>query len=128
MTNTETITWHDYKPGDVTTKLHRLFRHSEEVDNMSVQIGEVRTFPHPKRDEEQMRKILEEVEELRVEWENVDKCGCSEGYGCPNVDRLKEEAADVFTAICNLLAAIGVDDMRGAMAECEARNRERGRL
>jgi NTP pyrophosphatase (non-canonical NTP hydrolase) len=95
---------------------------------MSVNIGEVTTFPHPKRDQEQMNKILEEVNELFVEWRKVDKCGCDVSHHCPNVDRLIEEAADTIEAICNLLAALGVDDMREAMHACEERNRERGRL
>lgn len=135
MTNTETINWHDYKPGDVQTKLHRLFRHSEEVDNMSVQIGEVATFPDAKADKAQVLKIAEEYSEVFSAWEDyakfeprqyeneIDYCECTEARR-----HLVDECADLITATCNLLAALGVDDMSGAMTECEQRNRERGRL
>ncbi|MBR2681254.1 MAG: hypothetical protein IKE23_10995, partial [Exiguobacterium sp.] len=93
---------------------------------MPVTIGEVTTFPHPRRDQEQMNKILEEVNELFVEWRKVDKCGCDASYHCDNVNRLIEEAADTIEAICNLLAALGVDDMRGARRACAERTRARG--
>lgn len=125
MTNNETITWHDYKPGDVQTKLHRLFRHSEEVDNMSVRIGDVVTFANPKADKAQVIKIVEEYSEIYSAWEDYDRNGYL--YSEERA-HLVDECADLITATCNLLAALGVDDMRGAMAECEERNRERGRL
>lgn len=123
MTNTETINWHDYKPGDVQSKLHRLFRHSEEVDNMSVRIGDVVTFANPKADKAQVMKIAEECMEFFAEWQILPR-----GLEAENCSYLVAECADLITAVCNLLAALGVDDMRGAMAECEQRNRERGRL
>jgi len=125
MTNNETINWHDYKPGDVQSKLHRLFRHSdsEEVDNMSVRIGTVITFPDVKPDKAQVMKIAEECMEVFAEWQILPR-----GLEAENCSYLVAECADLITAICNLLAALGVDDMRGAMAECEQRNRERGRL
>lgn len=127
--------WHDYKPGDVQTKLHRLFRHSEEVDNMSVRIGDVTTFANVQADKAQVVKIGEECMEVYSAWEDyakfeprqyeneIDYCECTEARR-----HLVDECADCITAICNLLAALGVDDMRSAMAACEERNRERGRL
>lgn len=36
--------------------------------------------------------------------------------------------ADVIQATLNLVAALGVEDMRPWMDECEKRNRERGRI
>lgn len=134
MTNTETITWHDYKPGDVQSKLHRLFRHSEEVDNMSVRIGTVITFPDVKPDKAQVVKIGEECMEVYSAWELYTGITLTEGEQSESPIRmaarahLVDECADCITAICNLLAALGVDDMRGAMRACEERNRERGRL
>ena len=116
-------TWHDYKPGDVQSKLHRLFRHSEEVDNMSVQIGTVITFPDVKPDKAQVVKIGEECMEVYSAWEDWEST-----HDYELLPHLVDECADLITATCNLLAALGVDDMRGAMAECEERNRERGRL
>lgn len=123
MTNTETINWHDYKPGDVQTKLHRLFRHSEEVDNMSVRIGTVITFPDVKPDKAQVVKIGEEAMEVYSAWEDWQSTHDEE-----LLPHLVDECADLITATCNLLAALEVDDMREAMRACEARNRERGRL
>ena len=123
MTNNETINWHDYKPGDVQSKLHRLFRHSEEVDNMSVRIGDVITFANVQADKSQVVKIGEETMEVYSAWEDWEST-----HDYELLPHLVDECADCITAICNLLAALGVDDMRGAMAECEERNRERGRL
>ena len=128
-------TWHDYKPGDVTTKLHRLFRHSEEVDNMSVRIGDVITFAHPKADKAQVLKIAEEEHEVFSAWEDyakfeplqyeneIDYCDYMQAR-----EHLINECADLITATCNLLAALGIDDMIGAMNYCVERNRKRGRL
>jgi len=115
--------WHDYKPGDVQSKLHRLFRHSEEVDNMSVRIGDVVTFVNVQADKAQVVKIGEEAMEVYSAWEDWESTHDEE-----LLPHLVDECADLITATCNLLAALGVDDMSGAMAECEARNRERGRL
>lgn len=135
MDDSKTINWHDYKPGDVQTKLHRLFRHSEEVDNMSVRIGEVITFAHPKADKAQVLKIAEEEHEVFSAWEDYDELNRFEAFDELSQSDLIEarahlvdECADLITATCNLLAALGVDDMRDAMEACERRNRERGRL
>lgn len=107
---------------------------------MPVTIGTVTTFPHPKADKEQAVKILEECAEVLEEvkkaklspftlWKlsngDIEHASISEKLGRK---RIIEECADVIQATCNLLAALGVDDMRGAMAACEERNRERGRL
>lgn len=123
MTNNETITWHDYKPGDVQTKLHRLFRHSEEMDNMSVQIGTVITFPDVKPDKAQVVKIGEECMEVYSAWEDWEST-----HDYELLPHLVDECADLITATCNLLAALGIDDMIGAMNYCVERNRKRGRL
>ena len=42
--------------------------------------------------------------------------------------RLLDECADVIQATLNLVAALGVEDMRPWMDECERRNRERRRI
>lgn len=115
--------WHDYKPGDTQTKLHRLFRHSKEVDNMSVRIGTVITFPDVKPDKAQVVKIGEEVMEVYSAWEDWEST-----HDCELLPHLVDECADCITAICNLLAALDVDDMHGAMNYCVERNRKRGRL
>lgn len=43
-------------------------------------------------------------------------------------ERLLDECADVIQATLNLVAALGVEDFRPWMKECERRNRERGRI
>lgn len=40
----------------------------------------------------------------------------------------KASVQDVIQAVCNLLVAVGVDDMTEVMERCEQRNRERGRM
>lgn len=99
---------------------------------MPVTIGEVTTFPHPKADKAQVLKIGEECMEVFSAWEMYTGATITEG-GQSVISRaarnaLVDECADVIQAVTNLLAALGVDDMRRAMRACEARNRERGRL
>ena len=43
-------------------------------------------------------------------------------------ERLLDSCADVIQATLNLVAALGVEDFRPWMKECERRNRERGRI
>ena len=102
---------------------------------MSVQIGEVATFPGVRADKAQVVKIAEEYGEIYSAWERLQQSERAHKYAHTPYEEIKyakrllvDECADCITAICNLLAALGVDDMSGAMAECEQRNRERGRL
>ena len=90
---------------------------------MPVNIGEVTTFPHPKADKEQVLKIAEEEHEVFSAWEDWQSTLDPE-----LLPHLVDEIADTIQACANLAAALGVDDMRDAMAACEQRNRERGRL
>ena len=94
---------------------------------MPVTIGEVTTFANTQADKAQVLKVLEEAAEVFGAWQAFDK---SDGFPAINfsAENLVDECADLITATCNLLAALGVDDMRDAMAACEQRNRERGRL
>ena len=86
-------------------------------------IGEVRTFPGVKADKAQVLKIGEECMEVFSAWEDWQSTLDEE-----LLPHLVDEIADVIQACSNLAVAVGVDDMRPAMAECEQRNRERGRL
>lgn len=96
-----------------------------------VNLGSVATFKDVKADKEQVVKIAEEWGEVYSAWEK-----CSEEDLAPDCYHnmfsahayLVDECADVIQATCNLLAAIGVEDMAWAMKRCEERNRERGRL
>lgn len=110
---------------------------------MTVTIGEVTTFANPKADKTQAIKVLEEAAEVFGAWQTVDKCTdyydgyrcsvydggtCDARTNCRYVQALVNEIADTIQACANLATALGVDDMREAMRECEGRNRERGRL
>lgn len=88
---------------------------------MSVYIGDVQTFAGVIADKPQVLKIGEEVMEVFSAWEDYKYA--------PEFrkDALIAEIADVIQAACNLLAAVGVDDMRQPMQACYVRNRERGR-
>ena len=96
---------------------------------MTVTIGDVSTFPHPRADKQQATKILEESAEVYAAWQALQtwtKDGGSE-LATPFVDNVKAECADLITAVSNLLDALGVEDMHKEMKACERRNRARGR-
>ena len=100
-----------------------------------VNIGEVMTFPHPKADKEQVMKIAEEEHEVFSAWEKLEEIKQMRKFNYASWAQvqmykrfLMNECADLITATANLLDALGVDDMRGAMKACEERNRQRGRL
>ena len=88
----------------------------------SVTIPSVRTFAHVEADKAQVMKVAEESLEVFSAWENF-RDDASDVKRSAVVD----ECADVIQAVCNLLSALGVDDMTEAMAACERRNEERGR-
>ena len=115
----------------------------KDGDSMSVILGTIDTFPNPKADKAQVLKIGEECMEVFSAWETVNGCvlredgqclsqyndgECNSNANCIPIHALVDECADVIQATCNLLAALGVDDMRAAMQACRARNVERGRL
>lgn len=97
-------------------------RRAEGGGRMTVYIGKIATFPHVKPDKAQVVKIGEECMEVFSAWENWQNT-----HDYELLPHLVDEIADVIQATANLLAALGVDDMREAMKACEARNRERGR-
>ena len=101
---------------------------------MSVKIGSVATFPDVEASKAQAVKVLEEAAEVFGAWQDFDR---TKNWGedwdmcVENNDAfmsLVDECCDVIMATCNLLAAIGVNDLAPAMEECEKRNRERGRM
>lgn len=102
--------------------------------NLSVTIPPVRTFPNVEPSKAQALKPLEEAAEVLGAWKQVcecfddcDSCGHATYRGCVHIGDLVDECCDVITATCNLLAALGVDDLTEAMAACERRNERRGR-
>lgn len=105
-------------------------------DSKWVQMGSVRRFDSVEPDKAQALKVLEEAAEVVEAWKDFDEVREDEtrGYGEPHdwtyVARndLLDECADVIQATLNLVAALGVEDFRPLMKECELRNRERGRI
>lgn len=99
-------------------------------------IGEVKTFPNVKPDKAQVLKLLEESAEVFSAWEDFNACCCSTSFDrdkwtcakdCVDVKYMIDECADVIQAACNLIAALGIDDMRPFMRDCRERNEARGR-
>lgn len=98
---------------------------------MSVYVGGVQTWETGITPREQACKMNEEVMEVfsaieRCEGEDLDP---EAWHGSDSMHfRVVDECCDVITAACNLLAKIGVTDLREAMESCAERQRERGRL
>ena len=96
---------------------------------MSVIIGEVTTIPrYEKCDKEQVMKLFEEASEIYNVYEVARKFGYSLEAGGTTRENLEDEAADLITALCDLLAGAGITDMTAALERCVERNKERGRL
>ena len=96
---------------------------------MSVNIGSVQTFKDVSPDKAQALKPLEEAAEVFGAWQAWRENGPTlDNAEAGLVDRIVDECCDVITAACNLLASLGVTDLRDAMKRCEERQRERGRL
>jgi phosphoribosyl-ATP pyrophosphohydrolase len=86
-----------------------------------------------KADKAQAVKILEESAEVFSAWECCCVV-CSKKFddvcfsqNCVIRERIAEECADVIQAVCNLLAALGVDDLTAVLDRCKQKNIERGR-
>lgn len=97
---------------------------------MAVKIGTVSTFADVKPDKAQAVKILEESAEVFAEWQNWNDCSpFAIDFGGERLftNTLIDECADVIQATCNLLAALGVDDLTAVLDRCKQKNIERGR-
>ena len=97
-----------------------------------VRVGSVRRFDHVAPDKERALKPLEEAAEIHGAWQAMASAELAHGGDCVLArlwrKRLLDECADVIQATLNLVAALGVEDFRPWMDECERRNRERGRI
>ena len=94
-----------------------------------VKIPPVRTFQGVAPDKAQALKPLEEAAEIFGAWQIWDGLReLSSLVGEWERDYMLNECADVIQATLNLVAALGVEDFRPWMDECEKRNRERGRI
>lgn len=103
---------------------------------MVVKIPPVRAFPGVRPTKGQALKPLEEAAEVFAAWQAcANDCESPMCRECHNARRglcgtyisLVDECCDVIMATCNLLAALGVDDLTEAMAELERKNERRGR-
>ena len=99
-----------------------------------MKIPPVRTFQGVVPDKAQALNPLEEAAEVFGAWQDYERTkSWSEDWDefLEHNDAtisLVDECCDVIQATCNLLAALGVTDLTDAMAACERRNRERGRI
>lgn len=97
---------------------------------MPVHIGDVHVFAEAKDDRAQALKILEEAAEVFSAWESYYFAGLTPN---PNEKRhnarvcILEECADLITATCGMMAALGVKDASAELEACKERNLSRGR-
>ena len=94
---------------------------------MSVNVGQVATFPGAKADKAQALKPLEEAAEVFGAWQGYVPFQGTRFEESRRAD-LMDECCDVIQAACNMLAALGVEDATGLMERCRERNEGRGRL
>lgn len=100
---------------------------------MSVNIGAVATFADVQPSKEQALKPLEEAAEIFSSWQMFDYVVGMCGYNPDDVmdvmsrNDLINECCDLIQATCNLLVALGVEDIAEDMAYCKKRNEQRGR-
>lgn len=105
--------------------------------NAMVRLRDVRPFAIPLLFDQKAVavKLLEEAAEAFGAWQTYS-LACQESESMmEDADMivsdarsdLIDELADVMQAACNLAAACGIDDLRDALNECEARNAFRGR-
>ena len=106
---------------------------------MRVYVGGVQTWDTGLDPREQAVKMSEEVMEVFSAVDDLDGAVRFaeaspelDGVHGPLVEKYRglavDECCDVITATCNLLASLGVTDLRGAMERCAERQRERGRI
>lgn len=97
-----------------------------------VRVGSVRRFGEVEADKAQALKVLEEAAEVLGAWQAMASAELAHGGDSVLArlwrKRLLDECSDVIQATLNLVAALGVEDMRPWMKACERRNRERGRI
>lgn len=94
-------------------------------------LARVRAFDGTEPTEAYALKPLEEAAEVAEAWKALERSMAGDAPA-PRVRAaeraLVDEIADAIQALCNLAWAVGFDDLTAAMARCERRNRERGRI
>lgn len=93
-----------------------------------IKLGNVKPFPNAAPTKAQALKVLEEAAETVEAFKNL-LCASGDSDYDPRRERedLIDELADTITACCNLAASFGVHDLTPYLAQCEERNRRRGR-
>lgn len=99
----------------------------------------VRVFDEVDADKEHALKPLEEASEVHGAWQEWDYWhdrDIEERH--PDIDlavmleiyreSVVDECCDTISAMCNLLAALGVHDLTEPMRRCRERNARRGRI
>ena len=90
---------------------------------MGVKIGIVPVFRETEADKAHALKVIEEAAEVFGAWQTwVDGGWCER-----DLRALVGECADVVQATCNLLDALGIENMIFPLHDCYKRNIERGR-
>lgn len=90
-------------------------------------VGSVATFDAVRPDKAQALKVLEEASGIYNAWQAWNEYPGAEVKGeCAQA--VMEERANVIQETANLAKAMGCDDMRLDMMDCEDRNRRRGRI
>ena len=96
---------------------------------MSVYLGMVETFREIAADKQQALKPLEEAAEVYSAWQDLDRLSMRDvSVSGDAYDDLLGECADVIQSVCNLLAALGVEDFTHEIELCRRRNADRGRI
>lgn len=71
---------------------------------------------------------LEEAAEVFAAWQSWNKIEDQPLSIFYKQNELLDECADVIQAVCNLVSALGINDLTPYMQACEERNHKRGRL
>lgn len=100
---------------------------SKIIKPRRVKIGDVLAFPNVKPDKAQALKVLEEAAEVFAAWQQWENYKDHPSNIWYEEAELLDELADVIQACVNLISAYGITDFELAMAQCETRNRKRGR-
>lgn len=92
-----------------------------------VKLGNVMPFPGVQPTKEQALKPLEEAAEVFGAWQEYEH-DTDEQWSSESLRRFTvDEIADTIQACANLASALGVTDLTPYLAQCEERNRRRGR-
>lgn len=101
-----------------------------------VTLPSVRVFDEVNADKAQALKVVEGACEVFGAWQEWDEIhrtraafdGPSAQIAAAMKGKVVDECCDTISAVCNLLAAMGVYDLAEDMRACRRRNQARGRI